>query len=112
MRTIIKWLAVALLLSAVLATALFVNVWFFKPVAIDAFCARIFAKFALERPETLSGLRALPAWAHFYSSTLDDASPAQDDRDAAATADNLATLRHYDRSALDREGRVSYDTLE
>ena len=112
MRTIIKWLAVTLLLSAVLATALFVNVWFFKPVAIDAFYARMFAKFALERPEMLSGLRALPAWADFYSSTLDDASPAQDDRDAAATADNLATLRRYDRSALDREGRLSYDTLE
>jgi len=112
MRRIIKWLAATLLLLLLLATALFVNVWYFKPVAIDAFYARMFAKFALERPQMLSSLRALPAWTDFYSAALDDASPAQDERDAASVADNLATLRRYDRSALDREGRLSYDTLE
>ena len=115
MKRIIKWLAATLLLALALTTALLVNVWYFKPVAIDAFYVRMFAKFALERPEMLSGLRVLPAWAaraDFYSAKLDDASPDQDARDAAAVADNLATLRRYDRNALDREGRLSYDTLE
>ncbi len=112
MRRMIKWLAATTLLAVLLAGALFVNVWWFKPVSIDAFYARMFAKFALARPEMLSSLRALPAWADFYSAKLDDASPAQDDRVAAAVADNLATLRRYDRNRLDREGRLSYDTLE
>ena len=115
MKRIIKWLAATLLVALALTTALLVNVWYFKPVAIDAFYVRMFAKFALERPEMLSGLRVLPAWAaraDFYSAKLDDASPDQDARDALAVADNLATLRRYDRNALDREGRLSYDTLE
>ena len=112
MRRIIKWLAATLLLVLALATALFVNVWYFKPVTIDAFYARVFAKLALQQPEMLSGLRVLPAWADFYSAKLNDASPEQDARDAASVANNLSLLRRYDRGALDREGRLSYDTLE
>lgn len=112
MRKIVKWLAATLLLIVVLGTALFVNVWWFKPVVIDAFYARMFAKFALDRPEMLSSLRMLPAWADFYSAKLNDPSPEQDARDAAAVAGNLALLRRYDRNALDPEQRLSYDTLE
>ncbi len=112
MRRMIKWLAATTLLAVLLAGALFVNVWWFKPVSIDAFYARMFARFALARPEMLSSLRALPAWADFYSAKLDDASPEQDARDAAAVAGNLALLRRYDRNTLDREQRLSYDTLE
>ena len=112
MRRGFKALGASLLLLGALAAALFVNVWYFKPVVIDAFYARVFARFALERPEMLSSLRALPPWADFYSARLDDASAEQDARDAESVAAELATLRRYDRNALDREGRLSYDTLE
>lgn len=112
MRRVVKWLGASVLLLAVLAAALLANVWYFKPVLIDAFYARAFAKLALARPELLSSLRALPPWADFYSARLDDASPEQDARDAGLVTDDLATLRRYDRHALDREGRLSYDTLE
>ena len=107
-----KGLAAALLLVLVLAVALFINVWFFKPITIDAFYTRSFAKVALDRPELLSQLRVLPSWLDFYSDKLDDASPAHDRKEAAALRENLETLHRYDRNAIDREGRLSYDTLD
>lgn len=37
MRRVVKWLGASVLLLAVLAAALLANVWYFKPVVIDAF---------------------------------------------------------------------------
>ncbi len=98
--------------AIVLAAALFVNVWYFKPVTIDAFYASTFVRFALDRPEMLSEMRILPAWLNFYGNKLDDASPEQDRRDAELVKTRLDMLHRYDRDALDREGRLSYDTLD
>ncbi len=112
MRKFLKWSAgLGLCLVAVSALA-FVHVWYFKPLSIDWFYGRLFAKFALQSPEMLSSMRILPAWADFYSDKLDDASPAQGDAMAALVKDSLDTLHRYDRQALDAEGRLSYDVLE
>jgi len=104
--------AVLVLLLAGVGVALFVNVWYFKPVTIDAFYARAFAQLALDHPEMLTELRILPSWLDFYGDKLDDASPEQDRREAVLVKANLDMLHRYDRNALDREGRVSYDTLD
>lgn len=112
MKRFVKACAAVVLAAIVVAAALFVNVWYFKPVAIDAFYATAFAKFALDRPEMLSELRILPSWLDFYGDKLDDASPEQDRRDAERVKANLGILHRYDRNALDSEGRLSYDTLD
>jgi uncharacterized protein (DUF885 family) len=111
-RTLFKWLARGLLLVIVLAVIGFVHVWYFKPFSIDLFYGRIFAKFALESPQMLSSMRILPPWADFFSDKLDDASPAHADVMAKQISDALKTLHRYDREGLDREGKLSYDTLE
>ena len=83
MKRLFKWLARLLLLAVVLGGIAFVHVWYFKPYKIDWFYGRVFAQFALQSPEMLSGMRILPSWADFYSDDLDDASPAHGDEMAA-----------------------------
>ncbi|WP_395684477.1 DUF885 domain-containing protein [Dokdonella sp.] len=112
MRTLLKWLLRLVLLVLVLGGALFVHVWYFKPYSIDWFYGRVFAQFALQSPELLSNLRVLPPWADFYSSKFDDASPAHEAEMAEMVRNDVETLHRYDRSALDREGQLSYDVLD
>ncbi len=111
MRRFFKWLFRLALLLMVLGGALVVHTLYFKPLRIDWFYGRVFGEFALQSPELLSTLRILPPALDFYSNKLDDASPAHEERLAALVKDNYSTLQRYDRSGLDREGRLSYDVL-
>ncbi len=112
MKRVFKWLAVGLAGVVLLAGALFANVWYFKPLRIDWFYASAFAKIAIDQPELLSSLRILPHWLDFYGADLDDASPAAEQKAADKVRGAHLMLRRYDRAALDREGQLSYDTLE
>jgi uncharacterized protein (DUF885 family) len=111
MRRFFKWLLRLALLLIVLGGALVIHTLYFKPLRIDWFYGRVFGEFALQSPELLSTLRILPSALDFYSNKLDDASPAHEAKLAALVKDNHATLQRYDRLALDREGRLSYDVL-
>src|SRR5882724_3238350 len=71
MTRILKWTAALVLGVVVLALAAFVHVWYFKPLSIDWFYDRLFARFALDSPELLSSLRVLPPWLDFYGADLD-----------------------------------------
>jgi uncharacterized protein (DUF885 family) len=108
----LKWLAGALAVALLAATALGVHTWYFKPLRIEWFYGRLFASFALQQPELMSALRAVPGWLAFYDADLDDASPAHEQRVAEIYRSGLATLHRYDPAALDHEARLSYDTLE
>ena len=66
----------------------------------------------MQDPELLSSLRMLPAWADWYSDDLTDASLAHEDALRDKLKDDLATLRSYDRNALDDNTRLSYDMLD
>lgn len=112
MKRFLKWLSVSLLAVVLLVGLAFVQVWYFKPASIGLFYGKVFAKFALRSPETLSYLRILPSWLDFYSDDLGDASPAEEELGAQMVKENLATLHRYDRASLDREGQLSYDVLE
>ena len=76
-----RWIGAALL-GLGLAALLAAHTWFFKPLSIDWFYARTFARLAL----------------HNESAELTRAS--------------LATLLRYDRDTLDREGQLAYDTFD
>jgi len=112
MKKLLKWVSASLLAVLLLAGLAFVQVWYFKPVSIGLFYGKVFAKFALRSPETLSYLRIVPSWLDFYSDDLGDASLAEEALGARMVKENLATLRRYDRAGLDREGQLSYDVLE
>lgn len=112
MRRFIKWIGVALATVVLVVAALIAHTIYFKPLKLDWFYTRIFAAFAIESPEMLSSMRILPGWLDFYSAKLDDASPAHEQRMLELAKDGLATLKQYDRESLDREGRLSYDTLK
>ena len=112
MKRVFKWLAITLAGVVVLVAALVAHTVYFKPLKLNWFYTRVFAAFAIDSPEMLSSLRILPSWADFYSVRLDDASPAHEQKVLALFKDGLSTLHQYDRAQLDREGQLSYDTLD
>jgi uncharacterized protein (DUF885 family) len=112
MRRTLKALGWLVLGIATIAAALAVNIWYFKPVSIDAFYGREFARFALEHPQMLSEIRLLPAPFDYYSSRLDDLSPEQERREVADARRALDVLHRYDRASLSGEDLLSYEVFE
>ncbi len=113
MKTILKILGGLLGVAVILAGATFVQVWYFKPLSINIFFEKIFLKVALDDPELLSQLRILEtAGIHSHNDELTDVSPAHEIEQAEFARDNLATLRSYDRAALEPGQQLSYDVLE
>lgn len=97
-------------LALLAALALFVlHSLYFKPVSIRIFYERVFAEFALQSPQLVSGLGILPPSLDWTADELDDYSLAKGEALMAKLKDDLATLRSYDRGAL--EDTLSYDTL-
>lgn len=111
MRRTIKWTCLGLSSMLLCVCALALHTWYAKPLRLDWFYSRVFVSFALDSPELLSSLRILPAQLDFYGARLDDLSPAKERRMRRELKDALATLLRFDRSGLDAEGRISYDTL-
>jgi uncharacterized protein (DUF885 family) len=112
MRRLLRWALRLLLLVVVLVAALFVNAWYFKPLALDWFYGRVFAQYALQSPELLSQLRIVPPSLDFYGGDLDDASPRHEEEQARLLEREHAVLTRYDRAALQGKARLSYDVLE
>ena len=111
-RAVIRW-SLRLVVIAVLLLALLVaHTLTMRPLRIGWFFERVFAEFALKDPELLSSMRMLPSWADWYSDDLTDSSLAREAALNAKIRNDLATLRAYDREALDADTRLSYDMLE
>ena len=110
MAKVVRWVFRGALLIA-LALVLFVlHSLYFKPLSIRIFYERVFAEFALESPQLISGLGLLPPAIDWSADELDDYSLAYGEAQMAKLKDDLATLRSYDRASLD--DTLSYDTLE
>jgi len=112
MKRLLRWVFGLLLVVVLLAGALFVHVWYFKPARIDWFYARTFAQFALNSPEMLSSMRVLPRWLDFSGDKLDDASIAHEAEQLDLLQRSRETLRRYDPSSFDPAARLSYDVLD
>ena len=110
-KRVAKWISGILLSFVLLASIVLLHTWYFKPVTINMFYTRVFAAFALQSPEMLSNLHILPRFLDFHSNKLDDVSPAHQQKIMDGVKKDLATLKSYDRAALDREGQLSYDIL-
>lgn len=112
MRRVLKWSFRLLLLLLLLLALLIAHTIWFKPIRIGWFFERVFIEFAVDNPEMLSGMRMLPPWMDWYSDDLADASLAAEEKVRVKLKNDLATLRSYDRSALDPQAQTSYDMLE
>ena len=100
------------LAMVVLVAALVAHEAWFKPFFIGVFFERVFIEYVLDDPQMLSSMRMLPAWMDWYSDELTDASLAREDALREKLREDLATLRAYDRDALEPQQRLSYDMLE
>lgn len=112
MKIVLKFLAWTVLAVVAAATALGLHTAYGRPLKIDWFFERVFIEYALDDPELLSSMRLLPPWLDWYGDELTDRSPGRARELQAKLRDDLATLREYDRDALDPGRRLSYDILE
>jgi uncharacterized protein (DUF885 family) len=113
MKKLRRYLFRAFALIALLGTAVFVQLWYFKPVFIGAFFERVFIQYALDDPEMLSSLGILrPLGLTYYEDDLTDASPNHERAVSDKLIGDLATLRRYDRNSLKPDQQLSFDVLE
>lgn len=113
MKTALQWLGGLLGLTAILALAVALQSWFFRPLAIGIFFERAFIQFLLEDPEAVSSLGVFEQLGYKgFDGMLTDVSPAHEQKLAKMARDDLATLHGYDRSLLSPSHQLSYDVLE
>lgn len=113
MKRALTWTVGIVVSAIVLGVALAINVWCFKPISIDAFFARVFAKELLLDPERLTRLGMAERFGYSgHRDELTDVSPDQQRRVAQFWRHELATLRRYDRGSLSADQALSYDVLD
>ena len=113
MRLLLRTIGLLVLLAALAAAVVAVQVLFFRPFDIGIFFEKIFLKAALDDPELLSQLRIVePYGIRWHHDDLTDVSIAAGQERAATVRRNLEDLRRYERSELDDDERISYDILE
>jgi len=113
MKRVFKWIGLLVLALVLLAAALGAHTWYAKPLSINWFYTRVFAKFALENPELLTQLRMLePAGIRGHNAKLADASPAETERAARRLKADYDTLKSYDTAADTGQDRLSVEILE
>lgn len=112
MKTLLRWTGRLVLACALLATVLILHTLYARPIKIDWFFERVFIEYAVDDPEMLTSLGMLPSWMDWYSDDLTDRSLARERETQQKLRNDLATLREYDREAMDQNTRLSYDILE
>jgi uncharacterized protein (DUF885 family) len=113
MKTALKWLGGITAVVFILALALAVESWYFRPPLISWFFERAFLQFMLEDPEAVSSLGVFEQLGYKgFDGMLTDVSPAHEQKLAKMARDDLATLHGYSRSRLSTEDQLSYDVLD
>jgi uncharacterized protein (DUF885 family) len=113
MKRLLKWCAILVASLIVLTAGLAAHTWYAKPLSINWFYTRVFAKFMLDNPEFLTMFRLLePMGIRGHNARFADSSPAETERNAAFARDNLATLKSYDASGFQGQEKLSYDIME
>ena len=112
MKTLFRWIGWLALASVLLVTGLVLHTLYARPAKIEWFFERVFIEYAVDDPEMLTSLGMLPPWMDWYSDELTDRSLARERETRDKLRDDLATLREYDREAMDENTRLSYDILE
>jgi uncharacterized protein (DUF885 family) len=112
-RPALQWLGVLVGLTFILAIALALQSWYFRPLSIGIFFERAFIQFVLEDPEAISSLGVFEQLGYKgFDGMLTDVSPAHERKLAQMARDDLETLHGYDRASLSPSHQLSYDVLE
>jgi uncharacterized protein (DUF885 family) len=112
MKTLVRLVGWLVLATLLLGGGLALHTAYGKPLRIGWFYERVFIGYAMDDPELLTSLGMLPPWLDWFSDDLTDRSLVREKQVQAKLRDDLATLRSYDRAALDEQGQLSYDVLE
>ena len=112
MKTLFRLASWLLLAALLLASALALHTVYGKPLRIGWFYERVFIEYAVADPELLTSLGVLPPWMDWHGDELTDRSLAREEKTRAKLLNDLATLRSYDRAALDESAQLSYDVLD
>ena len=110
---VLKWVGGTLAAVLLLAGALFIHVWYFRPFSADIFFERVFIQFAFQEPELLAEL-GIPRQIGYrgLDDELSDVSPAHVEMVAGLAKRDLDQLHGYDRASLSRSQQLSYDALD
>jgi hypothetical protein len=112
-KRFLKWTGGTLLALLVAGASLAAHTWYFKPLSIDWFYARVFLRLALENPELLTQLRILePIGIRSHNAKLADASIAHEDRVLALFAGRTRDAASLRRRPSRRPDRLSYDVFD
>ncbi len=113
MKRIAKWFGFSLLFLLIAAGALSAHTWYAKPLSVNWFYTRVFAKFSLENPELLTQLRMLEGVGiRGHNGKFGDSSPAYQDRAFAEWKEAQATLKSYDSSSYKGQDKLSYEIMD
>jgi uncharacterized protein (DUF885 family) len=113
MKTAFKWVGGLTGTLLVLALALAVQSWYFRPPLISIFFERAFLQFMLEDPEAVSSLGVFEQLGYRgFDGKLTDVSPEHEEKLARMAREDLATLHQYNRMSLSPSNQLSYDVLE
>src|SRR5262249_15507235 len=109
----LKRLAGLTALLLVLAVALALQSWYFRPPLISIFFERAFLQFMLEDPEAVSSLGIFEQLGYKgFDGQLTDVSPEHERKLARMAREDLQTLHGYDRASLSPSNQLSYDVLD
>ncbi len=112
MKRFFKWFGGILLVLLLVASALFVNFWYFKPVKLDWYYNRVFAKFALQNPEMLTSMRMLePIGIRGHNAKLGDTGPQGTIEQLQQWRDEYQVFKRYDREDYEGQKLLSYDVF-
>ena len=113
MKRTLKWAALVFAAAVLAVAALAAQTWYAKPLSINWFYTRVFARFVLDNPELLTSLRLLePVGIRGHNGKFSDSSQAHDEAVAAQWRDDLATLRSYGSASYSGQDRLSYDIFD
>jgi len=110
---LIKWVSALIAVVVLVGGALALQTWYGKPLSINWFYTRVFARYAFDNPELLTSLRLLePVGIRGHNGKFSDSSQAHEDANFAQWRADLATLNSYDSSGYTGQDRLSYDIFK
>jgi uncharacterized protein (DUF885 family) len=109
MRKLFRYLLLTILGVVMLAGALALHTWYAKPLSIDWFYTRSFAKLVINEPELLTSLRLLePYGIRGHNAKLGDSSLAADEARTALLNETAATFKQYPSDGLQGQAAISH----
>ncbi len=113
MKKVLKWFFRLLIVALLIGGTLFVNFWYFKPIKLDWYYTRVFAKFALQNPEMLTNLRILePIGITGHNAKLGDTTPEGNLRQVEQWSDEYDVFKRYDREDYADQSLLSFDVWD